>query len=149
MVYVIEKFRNLSFRKPWSKIWPNCTMIVCSSPWFCFDFYSFPSPASFPILRPKISRGYIFVTANNHCEKVCSWLFQEKSSKSHWLGLSHIYTQQLTLARRGILSFSWSLITALPLENGKVLLEPLGLPKRLSVSLQRCWDNKKLQTSSK
>ena len=68
---------------------------------FCCALCLFPSPASFPMLWPKISRGYIFVRANNSCEKVCSWLFQEKSSKTHRPGLSHIYTQQLTLARGG------------------------------------------------
>lgn len=54
----------------------------------------------------------------------------------------HVHSEQVTLDRGWNLLFSWGWITALPLENGKILLEPLGLWKRISVFLQSCWDNK-------
>ena len=50
----------------------------------------------------------------------------------------HVHSEQFTLDRGWNLLFSWSWITALPLENGKILLEPLGLRKGISVFLQSC-----------
>ena len=77
---------------PGSKIWTNFSVIICFSPSFCFAFCLFSSLASFSCYGRNSYRIHFCYSQQSLWKSLFSWLFQEKSGMTHWLGLSCMYT---------------------------------------------------------